>query len=240
MRKAIRLTVLLFGIGATFSPPGFAAPPELDIETLLNTATELIENGTPDSTAASRMGRIHLAQKVTSDDVHWLAQEGAGPKTLVALNKLLLRSSSLPLPLEPVIAYQPPPSAAEIDQTFKRVSTFVNAYLSGAVDFSCTEKTHIYLADPFGWSLTRKLQQNLSYYKGKEIRSDARQQADKPSQQAPKRKGSWTQGEFAETIQITFAPSSKILSTGIIYSYCTAGELQSSTTTLTHPTRNSP
>jgi len=90
---------------------------------------------------------VKLSQKLDDRDVEQLQGEGAGPKTVVALKKLVEQSASL-AEAPPVAAPPPPPppppppSEAEQAQVLEEMRKYALSYTKNLPNFTCAQITH--------------------------------------------------------------------------------------------------
>jgi hypothetical protein len=204
--------------------PLLAAAPATSPEQLLQTAIDGIESESEDAVLARQIERTRLMERLSDDEVRWLSTAGAGPSTLKALRKLQERSAPLPASVPPVVAFAPRPTAEERNHMLQQVISYVQRYTSTLVDFTCTVNTRTYtkersesrpLSDtsivitaPSTWQQGKTVTQEISYYQGREYTS-SESRTKQNAAQGLTPGASWTDGEFAQALRITFATSSQ-------------------------------
>lgn len=91
--------------------------------------------------------RVRMSEKLEARTVEELQGEGAGPKTVAALHKLVDESASLPAapppqappPPPPPI---PPPSQAEQDKVLQAMRDYAMNYTKNLPNYMCVQTTH--------------------------------------------------------------------------------------------------
>ena len=204
--------------------PLLAAVSTTSLEQLLQTVTGGIESESQDAGLVRQIERTQLTERLSDDEVRWLSLAGAAPNTLKALRKLQERSATLPAPAQPVITFEPRPTAEESSHMLQQAVSYVQRYTATLVDFTCTVTTKVYkkersenrpLSDtsivitaPSNWRPGKTITQEISYYKGHEYESSG-SRAKQSAVQGLTPGASWTNGEFAQALRITFAPASQ-------------------------------
>jgi len=146
----------------------------LTVDQLLSFVRSSIKLKQPDKEVAVYLSKLKLSEKLDERTVEELQGEGAGPKTVAALNELAAASSSLakpqpkpPKPLPPPIA---PPSPEEQQAVIGEAHEYARNYSKSLPDFICTEVTRRYV-DPSGlefWQTQDTITARLTYFEQKE------------------------------------------------------------------------
>lgn len=211
----------VFGLIVLATLPLWAGESALGVNQLLQTITDGIESGYRDSDLARRIDHMSLTQSLGEPDINWLATVGAGPKTMKALRKLQDRSATLHG--SRTVSFTPQPTVTEADNILQAARNFAYRYTTTLVDFSCTvtikpytresfetrpfADTSIVTAEPSEWREGKAISQEVSYYQGHEYTSGTKSGKDPAQGVSPG--SSWSDGEFAQLLKITFAPSSQ-------------------------------
>ena len=85
------------------------AQQSLKVDQLLSFVRSSIKLKQPDKEVAAYIAKLKLSEKLDERTVEELQGEGAGPKTVAALNELATASESLPKPQPKVVKPAPPP-----------------------------------------------------------------------------------------------------------------------------------
>lgn len=202
--------------------PLCAAESKLNVEQLLHTVVDGIESGSGDAELARQIERTKLTQCLSDQDIRWLTDAGAGPRTIRALRKLEEQSASLPS--SSIISFELRPGPAEINHILQGAIDYVHRYTATLVDFTCTvtttpytrepserrpfSNTSIVITEPSGWRQGKTITQEVSYYRGREYSSKGKRGKQKAAQGISPG-ASWTNGEFAQLLRITFARSTQ-------------------------------
>ena len=127
-----------------------------------------------DREVAAYISKIRLSEKLDGRIVEELQGEGAGPKTVAALNDLASASASLPqhevLAPKPPLVTIPPPSPEEQETVIHEVRDYAMNYSRSLPDFICTQVTRRFV-DPTGlefWQGEDTITARLSYFEQKE------------------------------------------------------------------------
>ncbi len=180
----------------------------------LTRIVDQIETGSTDRQIAKEIDHADLMNALSETDIDWLAAAGAGPGTLKALYKLKERTATLPAPEPPVIAGQPHPTDADVQQILGRTIAYVQRYTSTLIDFTCAAVTDTYSKETSGsrpfadtsivveregeWKHGKTITHEVGYYNGREIYRDV------PGRGKFAVGTSWSSGEFANLLRITF------------------------------------
>ena len=168
-----------------------------------------------DRQVAKYLEKIELTERLSASAVEDLQADGAGPKTLEALQTMIAASVKLPPPAEdaPEVepAGPPPPSPAEQQKLLAEVREYAENYTKRLPDFLCLQVTRRYY-DPTGlefYRLADTVATRLSYVEQKEdykvILVD-----NKPSDVSYDQLGGATStGEFGSLMRELFDPDSE-------------------------------
>src|SRR5262249_1989718 len=119
------------------------AQPALTIEQLLAFVRSSIKLKQPDKEVAAYLVKLKLVEKLDERTVEDLQGEGAGPKTVAALNELAAGSAALPKPqakaARPLPPPIPPPSPEEQQAVISEVRDYAANYSKSLPDFICTQ-----------------------------------------------------------------------------------------------------
>ena len=146
----------------------------LTVDQLLSFIRSSIQLKQPDRQVASYVAKLKLSERLDERTVEQLQGEGAGPKTVAALNELAAGSLSLPKP-SPKIAKPapppiPPPSPEEQQAVITEMREYAMNYSKSLPDFICTQVTRRYV-DPSGlefWQSEDTVTARLTYFEQKE------------------------------------------------------------------------
>ena len=160
----------LLAIGAFVLCVSAPAQQSLTVDQLLSFVRSSIKLRQPDKEVAAYITRLKLSEKLDERTVEELQGEGAGPKTVAALNELAAASESLPKaqlkvpkPAPPPI---PPPPPEEQQQVISEMREYAMNYSQKLPNFICTEVTRQYY-DRTGtesWSTGPTIMENLTYF----------------------------------------------------------------------------
>jgi hypothetical protein len=103
----------------------------------------------PDKDVASYLAKVKLSEQLDERTVEELQGEGAGTKTVAALDALATASASLPKPqpTAPKPAYKPPPPPPPEEQQaiISEIREYAMNYSKSLPDFICTQVTRKYI-----------------------------------------------------------------------------------------------
>jgi len=125
----------------------------------------------PDKDVANYLAKVKLSERLDERTVEELQGEGAGPKTVAALDALANASESLPKPQpkappKPAYVPPPPPSSEEQQEIISEMREYAMNYSKSLPDFICTQVTRKYFAqtgkDDFHPEAT--VMENLTYF----------------------------------------------------------------------------
>jgi len=134
----------------TFIVAAFAQQ-TLTVDQLLSFIRSSIQLKQPDRQVAAYVAKLKLSEKLDARTVELLQGEGAGPKTVAALNELAAASASLPTaqiqpktpkPPPPTI---PPPPPEEQQAVISEIREYAMHYSESLPDFICTEVMRRYI-----------------------------------------------------------------------------------------------
>ncbi len=146
----------------------------LTVDQLLSFVRSSIKLKQPDREVAAYTAKLKLSQKLDERTIEELQGEGAGPKTIAALNELASASASLPTPqpkeAKPAPPPIPPPPPEEQQVVIGEVREYAMNYSKSLPDFICTQVTRRYV-DPSGmefWQSQDTITERLTYFDQKE------------------------------------------------------------------------
>ncbi len=168
----MRLRVALLLLGASLCLP---AASKLTVEQLISFVRSAIQLKQPDKEVAAYLKTVTLTQRLTARTVEELQGEGAGLKTVEALNALSTASETLTAPPTPTptptpLPPPPPPSQEEQEKVLQQARDYAMNYTKSLPDFLCTQVTRRYV-DPSGmkfWAPTDTLTARVAYVDHKE------------------------------------------------------------------------
>jgi hypothetical protein len=151
------------------------AEQSLTVDQVLSFIRSSVKMKTPDKEVAHYLATVKLSERLDERTVEELQGEGAGPKTIAALDALANASGSLPKPqakAPPPPAYipPPPPSSEEQQEIISEMREYAMQYTKKLPNFICTQVTRKYIAqtgkDDFHPEAT--VMENLTYYEEQE------------------------------------------------------------------------
>jgi hypothetical protein len=150
------------------------AEQSLTLDQLLSFVRSSVKMKMPDKEVARFLATVKLSEHLDERTVEELQGEGAGPKTVAALDALATASASLPKaqPKAPSPVYQPPPppSSEEQQEIISEMRDYAMNYTKSLPDFICTQVTRKYMAqrgkDDFHPEVT--VMENLTYFEQQE------------------------------------------------------------------------
>ncbi len=126
----------------------------------------------PDKEVAGYLAKVKLSERLDGRVIEELQGEGAGPKTIAALDALANATESLPKPQPKAAVPQntykppPPPSSEEQQQIISEMRDYAMNYTKKLPNFICTQVTRKYIAqtgkDDFHPEAT--VMENLTYF----------------------------------------------------------------------------
>ncbi len=122
----------------------------LTLEQLLSFVRSSVKMKMPDKEIANYLAKVKLSERLDERTVEDLQGEGAGPKTVAALDALANASASLAKPQPKVAAppppTEPPPSSEEQQAIISEIREYAMNYSKSLPDFICTQVTRKYMA----------------------------------------------------------------------------------------------
>ncbi|HVP48519.1 MAG TPA: hypothetical protein VMT32_18115 [Bryobacteraceae bacterium] len=169
-----RLAWRTVAISALLACAPAVAQQSLTVDQLLSFIRSSIKLKQPDRQVAAYVAKLKLSERLDERTVEELQGEGAGPKTVAALNELASQSGTLPKPQpkapKPAPPPIPPPPPEEQQQVISEVREYAMNYSKSLPDFICTEVTRRYV-DPTGmefWQTADTITARLTYFDQKE------------------------------------------------------------------------
>jgi len=124
----------------------------MTVDQLLSFIRSSVKMKMPDKDVAGYLAKVKLSEHLDERIVEELQGEGAGPKTVAALDALATASESLPKPqpkasTAPKPAYKPPPppSSEEQQAIIGEIREYAMNYSKSLPDFICTQVTRKYV-----------------------------------------------------------------------------------------------
>ncbi len=151
-----RVALLLLGVSlVAFAQSG------MTVEQLMSFVRSAIQLKQPDKEVAGYLRHVTLSQRLEARTVEELQGQGAGPRTVEALNALVVASKGLragPKAAEPAPPAKPipPPSPEEQKEIIDKVRDYAMNYTASLPDFLCTQVTRRYV-DPAGLEFWQSL-----------------------------------------------------------------------------------
>ena len=187
------------------------------IEQLLSFIRSSIKMKSPDRDVASWVAKLKLSEKLDDRTIEELQGEGAGPKTVAALEAMGTASASLPKaepkapppPPKPI----PPPSSEEQQALIGEVREYAMEYSQHLPDFICTQVTRKYVGqtgqDDFHNVAT--IMEHLTYFEQQEHYKVTMVNNRVVDLSHEKVGGASSTGDFGSMLRLTFSPSSDAL-----------------------------
>jgi hypothetical protein len=165
-----RLAWCPVAIGALLVCLSAPAQQSLKVDQLLSFVRSSIKLKQPDKEVAAYIAKLKLSEKLDERTVEELQGEGAGPKTVAALNELATASESLPKPqpkaVKPPPPPIPPPPPEEQQEIISATRDYAANYSTKLPNFICTQVTRKYY-DRTGtesWSTAATVMEHLTYF----------------------------------------------------------------------------
>jgi hypothetical protein len=187
------------------------------LEQLLSFIRSSIKMKSPDRDVALWVTKLKLSEKLDDRTIEELQGEGAGPRTVAALEALGTASSSLPKaepkapppPPKPI----PPPSSEEQQALIGEVREYAMNYSQHLPDFICTQVTRKYVGqtgqDDFHNVAT--IMEHLTYFEQQEHYKVTMVNNRVVDLSHEKVGGASSTGDFGSMLRLTFSPSSDAL-----------------------------
>ena len=122
----------------------------ITVDQLLSFVRSSVKMKMPDKDVAGYLAKVKLSERLDERMVEELQGQGAGPKTVAALDALATASASLskPQPKAPKPAYKPPPppSPEEQQAIISEIRDYAMNYSKSLPDFICNQVTRKYFA----------------------------------------------------------------------------------------------
>lgn len=171
MKVIMRFRLLTIALAACLAA---TAQTTLTVEQLAKFIKSSIELKHSDRQVAGFLSRCKMTERLDDRTIEELQGEGAGPRTVEALQQLRDASRELPKPAPPapppVRSPIPPPSPEEQARIIEEVRENALNYTRSLPDFICTQVTRRFV-DPSGlelWQSADVLTSRLSYFEQKE------------------------------------------------------------------------
>jgi hypothetical protein len=203
MRRCLWVVVVL---AATAAPPA-------TILGLISTVRTAILKRQSDSHLAGELRKISLDQRLDWHTIEELESEGAGPKSVAALEMLMEESQGLPVPAALPFPAVPKPPPQEINFTVGEATRNSLNYASSLPDFFCTETVHRYedlkLKEKQKWELKDTLTLKLSYFEHVEDYKLTAINGKRTYRSYEEMGGAQSQGEFGSLLLSIFRDAPK-------------------------------
>ncbi len=145
--------------------------PTRSVSDLVGFIKSCIQQHEDDKKVAEQVQRIRLANRLDPSTVEDLRRQGAGPRTVAALQKLAETSAALPAaPAVTAPAAVPPPTAAEEQEILAQIRKNALSYSESLPNYICTQVT-TRRVDPTGtgdWHLEDTITEQLTFFDQKE------------------------------------------------------------------------
>ena len=142
----------------------------MTVDQLLSFIRSSVKMKMPDKDVAGYLAKVKLSERLEERTVEDLQGEGAGPKTVGALDALATASASLPKPQpkapKPVYMPPPPPPPEEQQAIISEIRAYAMDYSKKLPDFICTQVTRKYLGQTGqdGFHPQGTVMENLTYF----------------------------------------------------------------------------
>jgi len=183
-----------------------------DVVGFVRSAVQLKQS---DGDVAKALHRIALTESMDDRTILQLQSEGAGPKTVAELRRLLEAARALPKPAATAAsskpAASPPPSAEAREQIIEAAREIALHYTESLPDFLCTQAIRRYV-DADGqesWRLMDRLVVKLGYAEHREAYKLVSVNDRPADQDYQSLEGSTSAGEFGSMLHEIFAPRSR-------------------------------
>ena len=195
------------------------AKAQITVETLLEFVNSSISTKVQDKDVAAYLATVRLIEKLDQRTVEELRSQGAGPKTITALNKLASASAGLQTPAARVAALKREERAAppyeEQQDIIRQVRDYALNYSMTLPDFICLQVTRRYV-DPHykpgtegSWLPKDRLVQKLTFFDQKEnYEAIGHDDTSLYGKQAEDVGSASSRGEFGTLLREIFDPSS--------------------------------
>jgi hypothetical protein len=209
----IRITILV----CVCALAAFAKQP-ITVEKLLEFVNSSITTQMRDKDVAAYLATVKLSEKLDPRTVEELRSQGAGPKTIAALNHLVLLSARLQTPdfeaEAPKWKERGAPSNEEQEKIIEQVRDYALKYSKRLPDFICLQVTRRYIDGHYkpgtdgSWSPTDSLVEKLTYFDQKEkYQAISHNDASLYGKQTDQSGGVLSRGDFGTLLRVIFDPS---------------------------------
>jgi hypothetical protein len=158
MRRSLCLAVALVAFGAT----------PATVNGLITTVRIGILKKQSDNHLAGELRKLSLDERLDWRTIEELESEGAGPKSVSAMEMLMEESEGLPVPAPLPFPALPKPPATEQAHALEEAARNSLNYAASLPDFICTESVRRYedakLKEKQNWDLKDTLTLKLSYF----------------------------------------------------------------------------
>ncbi len=233
------MRLLFAGLALLAAAPFLHAQQEMNVQQVVDfIRSELALHPGNDKQVANYVKKIHLTERLTDKTILDLQAQGAGPKTVQALQELRDETANLKPPLKdstyspatvpdntlsaapPTASLGakappiPPPDSVTQQKILGMMKEYAMQYTQNLPNFICTEATRRYI-DPSGGDAYRSLGfllSKVSYHDGQEdnrIYSVNGKLQDMDMSRAVVGGGSVSSGEFGSMMRAIFEPSSE-------------------------------
>ena len=203
MRRCLWVVVVL---AASAAPPG-------TVNGLITTVRTAILKKQSDSRLAGELRKISLDERLDWRTIEELESEGAGPKSVTALEMLMEESQGLPVPASLPFPAVPKPPPQEINFALAEAARNSLNYAASLPDFFCTETVRRYedvkLKEKQKWELKDTLTLKLSYFEHVEDYKLAAINGRPTYRSYEEVGGAQSQGEFGSLLLSIFRGASK-------------------------------
>ena len=151
---------------------------QLTVDRLVTFITSSINQKMQDKEVAQFLAGVRMTERLDARTIESLQGKGAGPKTVMALNKLAEMSASLTPPVVKAAPPKPklpdPPSYEEQFKVLADVREYALNYTKTLPDFICLEVTRRYYDRHYkpgtegSWAIADRLSEKLTYFDQKE------------------------------------------------------------------------
>lgn len=145
-----------------------SAAMSVKVSGLIATVRIALQHKQSDKRLAGELHKLSLDEQLDWRTIEELESEGAGPKTVSALEMLLEESQGLPSPAQPPFQSPPAPTAEEKNQVLEEAARNSLNYAASLPDFICTETVRRFedakLKEKQNWELKDTLTLKLGYF----------------------------------------------------------------------------
>jgi len=186
------------------------------VDQLVSFVKTAVHSRQDDKKVAEQVEKLKMRTRIDDKVIEDLHHEGAGPKTLAALQKLAEASASLPSAAHVTNvapAVFPPPPADDQKAILKEIQEHALNYTNSLPNYICTQVTKRHI-DPTGtesWKLADVITETLSYVDHKENYKVVMINNDMVTKDVPREKlgGAKSSGEFASILHTIFDPETQ-------------------------------